>query len=116
MMGYCYSIYIKNYDYSKYFSKTMEIFSQNNLNNLFINAFGNEHSGEVEYDYKDFQQKIDEILGGRFYFLQCKTINNKSYFEAIYLTLNIDFQFFEFSLTYGNCDKSMPIVVKFDEN
>ncbi|MCQ2821671.1 MAG: hypothetical protein MJ252_30805 [archaeon] len=114
-MGYCYSQYIKDMDYSKYFSKTMEIFAQNHLNELFINAFGTEHTGEVSYSYKEFLNKIDDVLGGRFYFVQCKIIGDKNYFEGLYITLDIDFKLFNFPFSFGNCDSSMPIYIKYSK-
>jgi ribonuclease I len=117
--GYCYNqrFNFDVNDYKKYFEKTMEIFEENNLGKLIINALNVDQSfiGEKSYSFKELYNKIKEILKiDNFAFSCIKVKRNskikKQYLSEIRIPIGLDFKLYKGKVQNGgSCSSKTDI-------
>lgn len=113
--GFCYNkrLGFDGNEYHHYFNKALELFKENKLNLLIINALG-DHVGEVKFSYNDLYGKIRKILGGDFFQITCNTINKKQYLAEVRIGFNLNFQLTKINKGTG-CSNKKDVVINFLE-
>ena len=91
--GYCYSK-----DYKTYFQKAMDVFKGKSFNKLVTKAVGS-HSGNYSISVSDLKTKLNNVLGGKYYGLVCKSYGGKKYLSEIRVTLDTNFNYIKSTLS-----------------
>lgn len=91
--GYCYSK-----DYKTYFQKAMDVFKGKNLHRLILNAVGSQ-SGNYSISVSDLKTKLNNVLGGKYYGLVCKSSGGKKYLSEIRITMDTNFSYIKSTLS-----------------
>lgn len=107
--GYCYSNKIKDFDYKKYFAKTLDIFQSKKINTLILNTFGSQ-SGEYTVSLSTLNSKLQSALGGKVYSLVCKNISGKQYLQEIRISLDLNFNYITSSLS-SSCSSKKDVII-----
>ena len=109
--GYCYSNAIQDFDYKKYFQKTLDVFQEKKINTLILDLFG-EQSGNYAVSLSELKSKLNEKLGGEYYSLVCKNISKKQYLQEIRFSLDLDFNYMENNAS-STCSGKKDILIPY---
>ena len=90
--GYCYSNKIQDFDYKRYFQKTLDILKSKNITTLILDTF-EEQKGEYILSLSTLKSKLENKLGGKYFHLFCKYIKGKQYLQEIRLSFNLNFNY-----------------------
>ena len=109
--GYCYSNRIKDFDYKKYFQRTIDLLKEKHINTLILDTFG-EQSGEYKVSFKDLKNKIKNKLGGDYFSVVCKTISKKQYLQEIRISFDDNFNYIKTS-SGGSCNTGKDVIISY---
>lgn len=110
--GYWYTTKYQKEDFRDYFGKTQEVVEQHKLNNLIIEALG-EQRGEVHYSQAQLLEKFNAFLGGNYTILTCDTYLDRYYLTKVDVVFDLDFNLVP-QTREGNCPRIYPIYIIYD--
>ena len=104
--GYC---YVKKLgkeinDYILYFNKTIDIYNDHNLKDIFNDIYNWIFPGIQKLNRTYLEPKLNEKFGNNTYTLNCIIINNNYYLSELRLKLDLDFNI----ISEGNINNNCP--------
>jgi ribonuclease T2 len=111
--GLCFMKKYNKQSFKEYFKFALEVFNRHNLDNIMLNAFDAEVSGERSFGVNELISKLQSVLGGLIFELDCKNYNGKQHLQEIRFYFDIDFEPFSFYPKRTDCNANKPIYVVF---